>query len=185
MILDKILFSGHLEDNEEILYVAHRHWTSVYAKLFNVAIFTIAAPWLLYALFPPFFWIAVVWSVLGYLKFMYTAMDWFADAFVFSTESVLRVVWDGFFHRSASRINYLDIEEVTYEVTGVWGTLLNYGTLSISTASNTVALEKIVSPQKAESVLNKIKTEKAEKKKMKDSNKLRDLIADMVAAHID
>jgi len=184
MFFDKLLFSRHLEDGEEILFAAHKHWSSAYGILFKSAFFGIAAPWLLYALFPPLFWIAVVWSILGYLKFMHAAVDWCSDAFIFSSESVIHVEWNGFFHRSASRLNYLDIEEVAYVIEGFWGTIFNYGTLAISTASNTVTLSFTNNPQHAESVLNKIKTERAEKKKMTDANKLKDLIADMVSANI-
>lgn len=185
MILDKILFGGHLEEGEEVLFTVHRHWSSAYAELFKVAFFGMLAPWGLYAFFPPLFWVSLVWSILGYFKFMYSSLDWYSDAFIFSSESVLKIEWNGFFHRSASRINYLDIEEVTYEIIGFWGTILNFGKFSVSTASNTVFLDSVKNPKKAESVLNKIKTEKSERKKMSDSTKLRDLIANMVASHID
>ena len=185
MFFDRLIFSRHLEDREDILFAAHKHWSSSYGELFKSAFFGIAMPWILYGLFPPLFWIALIWSILGYFTFMHAAADWYSDAFVFSSESVVHVEWNGFFHRSASRINYLDIEEVSYEVIGFWGTIFNYGDLSISTASNTVTLKWTSNPKKCEAILNKIKTKKSDKKKMTDSNKLRDLIADMVAAHIE
>lgn len=184
MFLDKLLFSRHLETGEKILFTAHKHWSSAYAILFKSAFFGIAMPWFFYALFPPLFWIAVFWSFLGYLKFMHAVVDWYSDAFIFSSESVIHVEWNGFFHRSASRINYLDIEEVAYVVQGFWGTIFDYGDLAISTASNTVVLTFTNNPQNAESILNKIKTEKADRKRMSDSSKLKDLIADMVSANV-
>ena len=184
MFFDKLLFSRHLEGDEEIIFTAHKHWSCAYGTLFKSAFFGIAAPWLLYGLFPPLFWFAVFWSVLGYFKFMHAVVDWYSDALIFSSESVIHVEWNGFFHRSASRINYLDIEEVAYVVQGFWGTIFNYGDLALATASNTVVLTYTNNPKEAEAVLNRIKTEKAERKKMSDTNKLRDLIADMVSANI-
>ncbi len=184
MFFDRLLFSRHLESGEEIIFAVHKHWSSSYGVLFKAAFFGIVAPWILYGLFPPLFWYAVVWSVIGYLKFMHAAVDWYSDAFIFSSESVIHVEWNGFFHRSASRINYLDIEEASYVVQGFWGTIFNYGELGISTASNTVTLTHARNPQNAESILNRIKTERADKKRMSDSNKLKDLISDMVSSNI-
>lgn len=184
MFFDKILFSRHLEGDEEIIFTSHKHWSSAYKILFKSAFFGILMPWFLYGLFPPLFWIAVVWSILGYLNFMYSLFDWYSDVLIFSSESVLKVEWNGFFNRSASRINYLDIDEVAYTVQGFWGTIFNYGDLSISTASNTTTVTFTKNPKEAESVLNRIKTDKADKKKMSDTNKLRDLIADMVSSNI-
>lgn len=185
MFIDKILFTRHLEGPEEILFAAHKHWTSFYRPLFKDAFFGILMPWILYGLFPPLFWISIVWSIIGYFKFMHTVVDWYSDALIFSTESVIHVEWNGFFHRSASRINYLDIEEVSYDVIGFWATIFNYGNLAISTASNTVVLQNTKDPKASEAILNRIKTEKSEHKKMTDSSKLKDLLSEMVAAHID
>ena len=184
MFFDKLLFTRHLEAGEEIIFAAHKHWSSAYSILFKAAFFGIAAPWLLYGIFPPIFWIALAWSILGYLKFMHAVVDWYSDAVIFSNESVIHVEWNGFFHRSSSRINYLDIEEIAYVVQGFWGTIFNYGELSISTASNTVSLSYTSDPKNAEAILNKIKTEKSDKKRLSDSNKLRDLISDMVSTNI-
>lgn len=184
MFIDKILFSGHLEEGEEIVFVVHKHWTTFYIPFLKSAFFGIVAPWILYGLFPPLFWFAVIWSILGYFRFMYVALDWFSDVFIFSNESVIKVEWNGFFNRSASRISYLDIEEVAYSIKGFLGTIFNYGDLMISTSSNTITLNAVKNPKNAEAILNKIQAEKSEKKRLSDSSKLKELIADMVSANI-
>ncbi len=112
MIVDSIVFSKHLEKGEHILYAVHKHWIEVIKPTLELAVFGFALPWTLYFIgfnTDFFFWIAVAWSVLAYMRFMYVLVDWYCDAWLITNMSVLVIEWNGIFNNIALPVLALKI----------------------------------------------------------------------------
>ncbi len=127
----KILFSGFLDDDEKILYLAHRHIFVHMKDLARVFVFGLLIPGFFYLMFPDakLFWFG--WLGIGTMMFLYKVFDWYYDVWIFTDIGVVNVEWNGFFDRAASRVDYHMIEGISYTVRGVWQTLFNYGDIMI------------------------------------------------------
>lgn len=187
MIFQKLIFSKHLEEGEEILYAVHTHWIELMKPSFEVGFFGFFLPWVLYFVgfnTPLFFWIALIWSGLAYLRFMYILIDWYSDTWLITNMSVITIEWNGIFSNLSARSGYEDIEGATYEIKGFWGTVLRYGnmTLRLMSGSN-FALKSVASPKKAELALARYQDKVLNARNMQDTTSLKSLLSDLVSHH--
>lgn len=187
MLINKLVFAKHLEKGEKILYAVHKHWIDIVKPITEIAIFGLILPWTLYLIgfnAPVFFWIAVAWSFMAYIRFMYELVDWYCDAWLITDMSVLVVEWKGIFNNMSARSGFEDIEGATYEIRGFWGTVLRYGNmeLRLMSASN-FKLERVASPKKVELALMKFQDKYLTERNMQDTSALKNLLADLVHHH--
>ena len=133
-----------MKDGESVLRVV-RHYGLTYLPKGLLAFLLVAAPF--------FFLIPLVTlRVYGLLAFalsvsvglMFGARmfyEWFWNAFVITTRRVIDIDQKGFFHRTVSEAPYDKVQDVSFSISGVIGTLLRYGTLIVQTAGTHVNLE--------------------------------------------
>lgn len=69
----------------------------------------------------------------GCILFFRALFFWRANVFSLTTRRLVDVYHRGFFHTEVSEVPYDQLEEVHGRITGFWGTLLRYGTLTIHT----------------------------------------------------
>lgn len=185
MIIDKIIFNKHLEKGETILYSVHQHWVQMMRSVAEVGVFGFVLPWGFYFMgfnTKLFFMIAVIWSVLAYIRFIYVLIDWYCDAWLITNMSVITVQWNGIFSNNATRLGYEDIEGAAYEISGFWGTILRYGTINMRFMSgNSSELKNISHPKKAELLLAHYKEKFLSERNMHDTGALKTLLANLVA----
>ena len=185
MIIDKLIFSKHLENSETILYNVHRHWFVMLKPAFEVGFFGFVIPWTLYFMgfnSQIFFWIAVIWSVLAYIRFIYVIVDWYCDSWLITNMNIILIEWNGIFSNMSMRISFADIEGAAYEIKGFWGTILRYGDLTLRVMSGThLTLKNVASPQKAELALAKFQERFLNDRNMKDSATLKNLVSNLVS----
>lgn len=188
MLLDRLLFAKHLEENEKILYVVHRHWTYLLRSGLAIAFFGIFMPWGLYAMgltTPAFFTLATVWSLVGYFYFMYNWFNWYADAWLLTTMGVIEVEWNGFFENAATRMGYEDVEAVAYEIKGFWPTVLRYGTATLRVNSgNNFVMKGCANPKRVEMKVATFQDTYMTERNLQDSEGLKSLLSDLVAQHM-
>lgn len=188
MIVDQILFKKHLEKGEEIRYAVHKHWYELMKPTLGIGIFGMALPWGLYIAglrTPTFLWIAIGWSFIAYLRFLYTLIDWYSDAWLITSMNVITIQWDGFFNNSSARLAFEDIEGAAYEIRGITGTLYRFGniTLRLTSGSNFV-LKRAAKPKQAELALARFQDEYIKKRSFQDSNGLKAILSDLVSHHV-
>ena len=185
MIINRILFGKHLEDREEILYAVHRHWVDMAKSSLEVGFFGFVLPWTLYAIgfnTPLFFWVAVGWSVLAYLRFLALLLDWYCDAWLITNMSVITIQWNGIFSNLSSRVGFEDIEGATYEIRGFWATVFRYGNMTLRVMSGShFKLGHVANPKKAELAIARYREQFIAERGLKDANSLKALLAGMVA----
>jgi len=184
MIIDRILFGKHLEENEEILYAVHKHWVELAKPALEVGFFGFVIPWGLFALgfnTSLFFWLAVTWSVLAYLRFLGLSLDWYCDTWLITNMSVITIQWNGVFSNLSSRVGFEDIEGATYEIVGFWATVFRYGKMTLRVMSGShFELRPVDNPKKAEMSIAHFREQYVTERNMKDTNSLKVLLAGMV-----
>jgi hypothetical protein len=185
MIINRILFGKHLEEREEILYAVHKHWVELAKPALEVGFFGFVIPWSLYAIgfnTPLFFWMAVGWSLLAYLRFLGLVLDWFCDTWLITNLSVITIQWDGIFRNLSSRVGFEDIEGATYEITGFWATVFRYGKMTLRVMSGShFEMRHVANPKKAEMAIAHFRERYVSERGIKDANTLKALLAGMVA----
>ncbi len=187
MIIDRFIFKKHLEKGENILYVVHKHWIEIIKISLEVVFFGLAPPWLLFTTaFSSnfFFWIAMAWTSIALIRFFYVLVDWYSDAWLITSMSIIAIEWNGLFSNNATRIDYDNIEGASYEIKGFWGTILRFGnmTLRVMSGSHT-DMKNVSSPKKAELALMRCQDKYMSTRSMQDSNSLKSLLSNMVAHH--
>lgn len=182
-MLDR-LFSRHLEEDEPLYLVVHRHWVWGLKELASPAL-CIAGSWGLLYLAPVPPMAIAVFALDAFLGvwFLRNFFDYFLDAWLITDRSVIDIAWHGWFHRQSTRIDYSSIEGVSYEIKGILGTLFKYGTVSIEKVGtgSIVSMEHVKNPRDTESVILLCQEACLRTKNMKDSSAVQDLIAEIVA----
>ena len=74
-------------------------------------------------------WVLIFWS-----KFFIFWTDYYLDAWYITNTRIIDVEQKGFFKREISSVRYKRIEDITIEVKGLIGTLLDFGKINVQTA---------------------------------------------------
>lgn len=181
MIIDEICFRSLLDKGEKIVMVAHVHPFKIYPQLLTVLFFGVLVPAGAYFLFPPFFMVWGVWAILGALLFAYRIMQWYLDAWVVTNLAVIKQTWNSIFDKSTNRIEYGNIEGMTYEIRGFWGTILRFGNIQVDHMSgNQLMLENVASPRKVERIIMEHQQNFLEAQNYDDHTKLKELLTKLL-----
>lgn len=178
------LFQGHLEEDEPLYLIVHKHWIHSVRELSLPVLALIATLVFLYVapIKPVAF--AVLIINLGIVVWLFrNFLDYYLDALLITDRAVIDVEWHGWFHRESTRIEYSSIEGVSYEIQGIIGTLLNFGTITIERigSGSVVEIENVKRPRDIESAILACQSECIHAKNLKDSAQVKDIIAEIVA----
>jgi len=188
MFADRFIFHKHLENKEEVLYAAHKHFTQFLKPLFRVSLFGFLIPWSLYGMGfrSQFFLILViVWTLLALIRLLYDFIDWYSDVWLFTNMSIIIIEWHGIFSNTSQRVGYEDTEGVAFVIRGFWGTIFRYGDLTLRMISGgQVLLKNAKSPKKVELALMRHQGDYLGNRERSDSAGLKHMISQMVAHHL-
>lgn len=184
-MLNKTFFAGHLDDDEEILTVLHKHWLFGFKALwFPSLIFLIVAA-ILYYVHTKMVIYGIALAELGVaIWWIRNFLDYFLDAWIVTTKGVIDLEWKGWFHRSAARVLYSDVQGVSYEVSGIIGTLLNYGNMSLEKISTgtSMTMPYVKRPKRMTSIILEGMENYLHKKNLKDAKTVQGILAEFVAS---
>src|SRR6185295_1123740 len=185
MFLQKRLFKGHLDEDEELFFVAHKHWMEILERVLILIFLGIIFPWVLWMFLDFKVLFVLLWN-LGFLFwFCYHVFDWYFDAFLITDRSVIDVAWYSFFDKESARVDYGDLKEMSYEIRGLWPTILQYGNIFIHLNSGSeLSLKNVRNPKNVELVISRYKEEFLTKRKMTDTTVIQEILADIVKNHI-
>jgi hypothetical protein len=187
MKFDDYLFTRHLDDDEEVAVIVHKHWfIGVLTLWLPATIFIISFAILASLKGSIMFLVTLLIMVASFIWLLRNFFDYFLDAWIITNQGIIDVEWHGWFHRQSSRVLYSDIQGVSYEIEGVLQTMLHIGTMSIEkiSAGVVVALEHVKHPRKIESVILKNMEEYLTKKNLKDATHVQDILGRIVAQEI-
>ncbi|HTK05382.1 MAG TPA: PH domain-containing protein [Candidatus Eisenbacteria bacterium] len=133
-----------LKDDEKVLRVV-RNYGVVYAPAALFAFLLVAVSFFfMLPLFKAGWWGLAVFALLnvvGLFVALRTAMVWHWNAFIVTSSRVIDIDQRGFFSRTVSEADFDRIQDVSYSIKGMLGTLLKFGTIELQTAGNATNLE--------------------------------------------
>ncbi len=177
----------HLEDDETLVRVVHKHWLIGLKALFWPTVLLLGL-WFLYANTQTraMLTISTVLSLVLVLWWLRTFFDYYLDAWLITDQGIIDIAWFGWFHRQSTRVLYSDLQGVSYEINGVFGTLLRYGTLSVEKISTgtEVSLDYVSRPKQVELLILRQMEGYLHTKNLKDAKHVQEVLAKIVAHQI-
>lgn len=187
MRLDGPMFKRHLEDDESVVAVVHRHWLMGLKGLFWPTLAFGLGAALLFA--APYRSVAIgvgIWFVCVGGWWLRNFFDFFLDAWILTDQGIIDVAWHGWFHRESSRVLYSDIQGVSYEIKGVTPTLLRYGTISVEKISTgaAISMQTVAQPRKVEAKILAQMEAYLHSKNLKDAKQVQELLSTVLAREL-
>lgn len=139
-------------DDEEVLYVFHRH-PVVMRKGLVLAMFGPLIGIMPAAIKPElgfsfFFGGLAAGFILGILCFLPSWIGWHFSIFIITNQRFIQISQKGMFHRAVADIGLSQIQSVNYEVSGLQETLLGFGTIKMQTYVGDVTIHDVHHPGK-------------------------------------
>lgn len=187
-MLYSVFFARHLDDDEELVLVVHKYVLVGVVKLFWPTLsflLSAAALYLVYTSQYIFLGVAI-WGVISVVWWLRTFFDYYLDAWIITDQGIIDIEWHGWFHRESTRVLYSDIQGVSYEIRGVLGTLLRFGTISIEKISSgeDILLEFVSKPRSIEKLILKRMETYLHSKNLKDASHVQEILSTLVAQHM-
>ncbi len=181
----KYLFRVHLEPSERILQVCHRHIFVILPDLLRIGFFGFLVPMFLYFMFPEFSLIFIMWVLVGAIKVFYVLFNWYHDSLLITDVSLIKVEWNGFFDRVSSRLEYQNIDGISYSLRGFRRTVFNYGDVQIGQTANStsITLKDAVNPARVERLVLSHQEHFVSDQNLKDADSLKSLLTIMLRHH--
>ncbi len=186
-MLKGLLLRKHLEEDETLLRAVHKHWLVGFKALFwPTVIFAGLWLWLSLVQTRPLFLVVSCISVVVLVWWLRNFFDYYLDAWLITDQGIIDIAWHGWFHRESSRILYSDLQGVSYEIKGVAGTLLRFGTITVEKISTgaAVSLDYVFNPRRVESLILQSMEAYLHAKNLKDGKQVQQLLSALVAQHI-
>ena len=186
-MIDGFFFKKHLEDDEHVQRIVHKHWAvGLRFLLFPSVSFLFA--WFVLAFRHSTAAAAIIglWGIVSLVWWFRNFLDYYLDAWVVTDHGIIDLEWLGWFHRQSSRILYSDIQGVSTETHGITGTLLGYGTVSIEKISTgaAISISHVPKPRSVESlILHQMETY-LHSKNLKNAKHVEELLSTFVAGHV-
>lgn len=185
--LEDRLFIPHLEEDEVLSRIVHKHWL-IGLKNLVLPIFVLVLSMVGVGAQPGKIMTYIVLGVFG-CSVVWTArnfLDYYLDAWIITDQGIIDIAWHGWFHRESTRVLYSDIQGVSYEIQGVWATILGYGTLAVEKISTgaTVELPYVKRPKKVELLILKNMEAYLQSKNLKDATHVQDVLSKIVSDHL-
>ena len=185
--LNNILFARHLDDDEEVTEIVHKHWM-LGIKHFLWPVFSFLLAWLVLYIVPflLIFYLVALWAVVSLVWLLRNFFDYYLDAWIITDKGIIDVAWHGWFHRQSTRVLYSDIQGVSYEIQGVFATILRYGELSVEKIStgSSVTLTHVSNPRRIESMILGNMELYLHGKNLKDAKHVQELLGQMISREI-
>ncbi|PIP65532.1 hypothetical protein COU77_02450 [Candidatus Peregrinibacteria bacterium CG10_big_fil_rev_8_21_14_0_10_49_16] len=183
-MLRNFFFGRHIDEDEELIAVIHKHWLLGAKALFWPTLSILLTVFVLSQLPTKLmFYLAALWTMISLVWWIRNFFDYYLDAWLITDSGIIDIEWFGWFHRRSTRILFSDIEGVSYEISGIGATLLRYGTVSIERISSgeEVELEYVPHPREVEGIILDQMEEYLNQKNLKDSKHVQEILANLVS----
>jgi hypothetical protein len=186
-MLEAKLFARHLEEDETVSMVVHKHWLrGLKALTLPTMSILLSLAVLSGATAPVALYVVAAWSLLSAVWWARAFFDYYLDAWLVTNMGIIDLEWRGWFHRQSSRVLYSDVQGVSYKIKGILGTLLRYGDLGVEKIStgSAVSLSHVPNPRAVEALILRNMEAYLHSKNLKDAGHIQELLATMVAEQV-
>jgi hypothetical protein len=144
-------------DDEEVLYVFHRH-PIVMRKGLIIGMFGPLLGVIPTAIDPSLgltdFFVGFIFGcILGLVFFFPSWLSWYFSIFIVTDQRFIQITQKGFFHRSVADLGLAQIQSVNYEIAGLQETLLGFGTIKMQTYVGDLGITDVHHPAKVQKKL--------------------------------
>lgn len=145
MIIQKKLFPSQ-EKGENVFLLIRKHWFNyIIFFLLDLLMFVPVIVLIIYSISNPDFFgsdvfifliaILTVFILTILATQLYGFVDYYLDVYIVTNERIVDICQDGLFKRKISELHLRQVQDVSADVTGIWGTLLRFGDVQIQTAA--------------------------------------------------
>lgn len=180
--LMKRLFSEYLEKGEKIEYVARAHPIIMHTEIAKIKFLYILFPIAMWYFIPASMYLAIGILLFGAWKIFETLLNWYYDTWLITNMGVVSIGGKRFWDIKTTRIEYHMIEGVTYQITGFWPSMFNYGRITLEKVGGgqtVVSLEDAYKPREAESAILKCQKSYSQSRYSDNHNELKQLLVQM------
>ncbi len=186
MRLNRFLFRKYLEEDEVLHEVIHHHMDSILKPFILNFLILICGPIFGFIAFSnlSFVWLTII--LVGVLRLTTKIYTWYYNALLITDMNIINIEWDGMFRMLSERFDYSQIETFSFEISGVFNTLNNIGTITIVKLSgNSREIHGIYHPKKASHILMEYQEKFAKTHLHKEHESLKGMITKMLQRHIN
>lgn len=157
----KNYFSQELKEGEKVICVIKKHWITFSWPIFKVFIIFLIPFVLIYFLFATLWGTILFFAIIiiGLVYAIFEWINWYFDSFIITDKRIIDIDQKSIFSRKVSEAYYDNIQDITFETTGFFSTLFNYGKINIQTAGSekVIQMDHVKNPQKVQEIIMKLK----------------------------
>lgn len=181
---EKFFLTRNLDEDEEVIYIIHKHWIEFILPLIKRFIIWIIIPLFLIWLYPEYFHFIFVWFFFVFIMAFYDFFDRYMDVLILTNYSIIESRWDWFTKSSSSRMEYEAIEDVHFEISWFLSSIFEFWDLYIERTSWWICFTNTWDPSKVELKILEAKRISKWLTWSIDMDWLKDLLSDLVSEHI-
>lgn len=150
-------FEGQ-HDDEAVVLVFRRHPIAMRKGFYALLIpFVIGS--LPYLIFPnnlDLFWLSMAGFIIGLILFFYHWIGWYFSLFIMTDQRIRQISQKGLFGKSVIDLSLSKIQNISYNVPGLTGEMLGFGTIVIQTYVGDLVLDRLHHPDKIYNTLQEV-----------------------------
>lgn len=174
--------SRNLKEGEAVVAIVRPYWLTMGFPMFLSAALAVFDAFFLawfvqygaigVALFFLILLVALLWGVRSYVV-------WSLNAFILTNQRIIDVDQNGFFQRTVSEASFEKIQDVSFQISGLWQTMLKFGTVIVQTAgsSNNLELTGVHHPEQLQELITKLQASVEKERAHGDSLTASELLA--------
>lgn len=183
--LGRFLFRSYLEEGEEIELIIHKHVFTLLKPLIITGVVFGLIPSGIWYLAPKLALISLIMLVYGAWRLFYQSVSWYFNAVLITNLNLVDLKWEGFFNRSATRIEYNQIESFSYAIAGFLNTVFIQGDIVVAKNSGTeVIFASLFRPKKKTQILTKLQDEFMTNHHTQQGEAVKSLLTQVLQEHI-
>lgn len=137
-------FRGQADD-EEVQFIFHRHWSTMLSDVFMAILL------LLVSVMPTLIWRNYVWSfyfplagvLITLIIIMNAWLKWYFTIYIVTDQRVRQQLQRSLFKKITNDIYLNKIMNISYNASGLWGSLFGYGNITVQTATGDMLMTKV------------------------------------------
>ena len=147
--MSNIAFEGQRE-GEEVEFIFRRHFVTTWRGMMWMVVWTLLGilPMVLWPDDQRMFFVWLGMLTIGLLGMIYVYMLWYCSYYLVTTERVRQVRQKGLFRKTVVDLGLDKIQSISYEVPGIKGGIMGYGTLLLQTQVGDMTISMVRKPEK-------------------------------------
>lgn len=167
LVKPKVISFQERDQDEEIIIALRAHWFTNVSWICSTIFLIFVPSFFKYFPFLNFFpgnyqFITILfWYLITFVFAFEKFLSWYFNVYILTDERVIDIDFNNLLNKNFAEAKISMIQDVSFTVAGLAGTIFNYGTILIQTASevNQLKFDKVPSPEKVIKVLQQLRQE--------------------------